>query len=485
MLFSSYTFLLAFLPLVVAGSWSLRGKNARLVFLTAASWVFYAWWDWHYLPLLVTSTALNYVAGLLIARQPDPQRRKLLLATSISINVALLGYVKYSGFFLDSLEGLASQFGMPVDSPALDILLPIGISFYTFISIAYTVDVYRGAVEPARNFFEYATFVGLFAHVVAGPILRFTDMSERLRRPLARLTAHDAMMGLFFLGCGLVKKVLIADQLAPSLDELFASPGDLGLIAGWAAAIGYSLQLYFDFSGYSDMAVGCAWLLGYRYPQNFDSPYKAVSVTDFWSRWHMTLSHWLRDYLFFPMARRYAAGSSLRASRGDRVGTYGCLILTMVVAGLWHGAAWTFVVWGAMHGFALAGERAQRDHRRLAGRPAPMPSAVRTAMHRVLTFGFVAATFAVFRSPSLAAAGDVLSSMLGAQGLESVSELEALLGLRFAALLVLLLVFVNTVPNTWQIKVTPRIRYGLALGTGSAIALMSLAQLHTFIYFQF
>jgi len=484
MLFSSYTFLFAFLPLVVAGSWSLRG-SARLVFLTLASWVFYGWWDWQYLPLLVASTGLNYASGLLIAREADVHRRKLVLATSISVNVVLLGYVKYADFFLGSLQGIGSTLGLPVDAPALGVLLPIGISFYTFISIGYTVDVYRGAVEPARNFFEYSTFVGLFAHVIAGPILRFTDVSERLRRPLPRLTSQDAMMGLFFLGCGLVKKVLIADQLAPSVDGLFADPGDLGLITGWAAAVGYSFQLYFDFSGYSDMAVGCAWLLGYRYPQNFDSPYKAVSVTDFWARWHMTLSHWLRDYLFFPLARRYAVGSSLRASRRDRVGTYGCLLLTMVIAGLWHGAAWTFVVWGAMHGLALAAERARHDRRRRSGRTAPTPSVARTALHRVLTFGFVVASFAVFRSPSLAAAGDVLSSMLGARGVESLAEVGMLLDLRFAASLALLLVFVNTVPNTWRIKVAPRVRYGLALGTASAIALMSLAQLHTFIYFQF
>ena len=485
MLFSSYTFLFAFLPLVLIGSWSLEGKNARLVFLTLASWVFYGWWDWRYLPLLIASTGLNYAAGLLIARADDPSRRKLLLTVSISINVALLGYVKYTDFFLNSLQGISSTLGLPIDMPALDVLLPIGISFYTFISIGYTVDVYRRAIEPTRSFFEYSTFVGLFAHVIAGPILRFNDVSERLRRPLARLSSQDAMMGLFFLGCGLIKKVLIADRLAPSVDFLFSDPSDLGLVTAWAAGIGYALQLYFDFSGYSDMAVGCAWLLGYRYPQNFNSPYTAVSITDFWTRWHMTLSRWLRDYLFFSMARRYAVGSSRRAGSRERLGTYGCLFLTMVIAGLWHGAAWTFVLWGAMHGAGLAGERAYRDYRRLAGRPALQPSAARTAIHRVLTFAFVVATFAVFRSPSLTAARDVLSSMVGAQGVESFSQLGALLSLPFVSLLAVLLVFVNLAPNTWKIKVPARIRYGLALGAASAIALMSIAQIHTFIYFQF
>jgi alginate O-acetyltransferase complex protein AlgI len=485
MLFSSYTFLFAFLPLVLVGWWGLKGKNARLAFLTLASWVFYGWWDWRFVPLLIASTALNYVAGIAIARTTDADRRRILLATSISINVALLGYFKYSGFFVDSLQGLGSTLGLPVDLPRIDVLLPIGISFYTFISISYTVDVYRGSIEATRNFLEYSTFVGGFAHLIAGPILRFGEVSEQLRRPPMRLTSHFAMMGLFFLGCGLVKKVLIADRLAPSVDFLFSDPSDLGLVTAWAAAIGYSLQLYFDFSGYSDMAVGCAWLLGFRYPQNFNSPYRAVSVTDFWTRWHMTLSRWLRDYLFFPLARRYATGSSLGAGRRERLGTYACLFLTMAIAGLWHGAAWTFVVWGAMHGVALASERAYRDHRRLAGLPARPPSTTRKAVHRVATFVFVVVGFSVFRSPSLGAAGEVLSSMLGVHGVESLGQLENLLTAQFVALLAILLVFVNAVPNTWQIKVAPRVRYGLALGTATAIAIMSIAELHTFIYFQF
>jgi len=292
------------------------------------------------------------------------------------------------------------------------------------------------------------------------------------------------MRGLFFVGCGLAKKVLIADRLSPSVDRLFLHAGHLGLITGWAAAIGYSLQLYFDFSAYSDMAIGCGWLLGFRYPQNFDSPYKAVSITDFWGRWHMTLSRWLRDYLFFSMARRFAVGSSRRAGRRERMGTYACLFLTMVIAGLWHGAAWTFVVWGAIHGVGLACERAHHDYRRRSGRPAPHPSQARKAMHRTLTFVFVVAAFAVFRSPSLGAAREMLSSMVGAHGVD-LGQLRTLVTVEFGVLLAVLLVFVNVAPNTWQIKVEPRVRYGLALGIVSAIAIMSIAKLHTFIYFRF
>jgi alginate O-acetyltransferase complex protein AlgI len=485
MLFNSYTFLFAFLPLVVAGTWSLKGRNARLTFLTLASWVFYGWWDWRYLALLIASTALNYGAGLVIARAVRAERRKLLLAGSIAINIALLGYFKYAGFFLSSLQGLGSAFRLPMHLPRLDIVLPIGISFYTFISISYLVDVFRRALDPTRNFLEYSTFVGLFPHLIAGPILRFNDISEQLRRPAATLTFQDAMRGLFFLGCGLGKKVLIADRLGPSVDRLFSSPTHLGLVSGWAAAIGYSLQLYFDFSGYSDMAIGCASLLGFRYPQNFDSPYKAASITDFWNRWHMTLSRWLRDYLFFSMARRFAVGSARRAGTRERLGTYASLFVTMVIAGLWHGAAWTFVVWGGLHGVSLACERAHHDYRRRSGRPAPNPSTARKGVHRTLTFMFVVAAFAVFRSPSLGTAGELLSSMLGVRGVESLGRLRTLITVEFGVLLAVLLVFVNVVPNTWEIKVAPRVRYGLALGVVFAIAIMSITKLHTFIYFQF
>jgi alginate O-acetyltransferase complex protein AlgI len=485
MLFSSYAFLFAFLPVVLAGWWGLRSRAARLAFLTLASWVFYGWWDWRFVPLLVALTVLNFVAGLAIARAGDAARRKSLLVAAIAIDVAVLGYFKYAGFFVESLDGLGSAVGLGGTVGGIDVLLPIGISFYTFISIAYVVDVYRRAIEPTRSLLEYATFVGGFPHVIAGPILRFGDVSERLRRPASALTSSLAMVGLFFLVCGLFKKVVIADRLAPSVDLLFADPDRLGLVTAWAAAIGYSLQLYFDFSGYSDMAVGIAWLLGFRYPQNFDSPYKATSLTDFWTRWHMTLSRWLRDYLFFPLARRYATGSSRGAGRRERLGTYACLFLTMAIAGLWHGAAWTFVVWGAMHGLVLASERGYRDLRRLGGRRAPVVSRFRKAVQRAATFGFVVAAFVVFRSPSLPAAGDVLAAMLGLNGIESGESLEALLTPQFVALLAVLLVFVNAVPNTWQVNVAPRIRYGLVLGAAAAVALMSIAVVQTFIYFQF
>ncbi|MGH3130220.1 MAG: MBOAT family O-acyltransferase [Gaiellaceae bacterium] len=466
MLFNSYTFLFGFLPPVLLGWWLLRPKNYRLAFLTLASWVFYAWWDWRFLPLMLFSTTVDYVAALAISGTDDERRRRLLLAASLSVNLGILAYFKYAGFFVESLDGIGRALGLPVDLPSLDILLPIGISFYTFNSMSYTIDVFRRKVEPTRNILEYTTFVALFPHLIAGPIVRFTDLARQLSRPVTTLTSRTAAIGLFFLSCGLVKKLLLADQLDPHVDRLFASPGDLGLVSAWAAAVGYSLQLYFDFSGYSDMAIGLAWLLGFRFPQNFNSPYKAQNISDFWRRWHMTLSSWIRDYIFIPLG----------GSRRGPARTVVILLVTMFLGGLWHGAAWTFVVWGLLHGVYLGGHAVLR-------RAGLTPSSV--VLNRAITFALVVAAFVIFRAPNLDVAGTILSAMLGLGGIDSLGQLDALVPGRFALALVALLVFVNVAPNTWEIRVAPRVRYGLATGIAAAVAIMTIASPHPFIYFQF
>src|SRR5213080_3205211 len=413
MLFNSYLFLFGFLPPVFVGCWALRRKNLRLAFLTLSSWFFYAWWDWRFLPLMLSTTMVDYVAALALQRTDDERRRRLLLIGSLSINLSLLGYFKYAGFFVGSLNGIGRALGAPVDLPDLHILLPIGISFYTFNSMSYTIDVFRRRVTPTKHLLEYTTFVALFPHLIAGPIVRFTDLAEQLRRPRPSLTSKAASVGLFFLACGLTKKLLIADQLNPYVDRLFAHSGELGFLTSWAAAFGYSLQLYFDFSGYSDMAVGLAWLLGFQFPQNFNSPFKAVNVSDFWRRWHMSLSSWFRDYLFIPL------GGSQRSAKRTVLN----LVVTMFLAGLWHGAAWTFVVWGLVHGLFLGSHAVLR-------RAGLTPAS--TALNRVVTFLLVCAAFVIFRSPSLGVAGDVLSSMLGLHGLDGPARLHALLPARFA-----------------------------------------------------
>ena len=467
MLFNSYVFLFGFLPAVLVGWWGLsRWKQLRLAFLTGASWFFYAWWDWRYLPLLIGATSIDYVAGLLIADCESETRRRLLLAASLATNIGILAYFKFAGFFLGSLDGIGAALGLGAPLPALHIILPVGISFYTFNSMSYTIDIFRRRIEPTHNMLEYTTFVALFPHLVAGPIVRFTDLADQLKHLTPRLTSENAARGMYFLSCGLVKKLLIADQLSPRVDMLYAAHAHLGLATGWAAAIGYSLQLYFDFSGYSDMAVGLAFLLGFRFPQNFNSPFKAVNISDFWRRWHMSLSSWFRDYLFIPL------GGSRRGARRTVLN----LVFVMALVGLWHGAGWTFVVWGLLHGFFLGSHAVLR-------RAGWTPSSV--AVNRAVTFLLVCAAFVIFRAPSLGVAGEVLSSMAGLHGLDSSSQLAALVPVDFALLMAGLLVFVHAAPNTWQIRLRPRVWQGVAAGVAAGLAVMTIAQPHPFLYFQF
>jgi len=466
MLFNSFSFLFGFLPCVLVGWWLLPTKPLRLAFLTGASWFFYAWWDWRYLPVLIGATSVDYVAGLWISRSEDERYRRLLLVASLTTNVGILAYFKYAGFFLETLNGIASGVGLPPDLATLHVVLPIGISFYTFNSMSYTIDIFRRRIEPTRNVLEYTTFVALFPHLIAGPIVRFTDLAGQLRRLTPRLTTRHAALGCFFLSCGLVKKLLVADQLHPYVGSLYANHAHLGVLTGWAAAVGYSLQLYFDFSGYSDMAVGLAWLLGFRFPQNFNSPFKAENISDFWRRWHMSLSSWFRDYLFIPLGgSRYGAGRTVRN-----------LVITMFLAGLWHGAAWTFVIWGLLHGLLLAAHAVLRR----AGLTPPW-----VWLNRTVTFLLVCGLFVIFRSLSLRVAGDVLGAMFGLHGLDSAARLHALLPLRFAVGLAALIVFVNVAPNTWQIRLRPRVWQGMAVGIAAAVAIMTISQPHPFIYFQF
>jgi alginate O-acetyltransferase complex protein AlgI len=472
MLFNSYVFLFAFLPAVLVGTWALRSKNPRLLFLTLASWTFYAWWNWKFLPLMLSTTMVDYVAALAIHRTDVARRRNAWLVASLTVNLSLLGYFKYAQFFVNSIDGIGKWVGLPVAPPVLHIVLPIGISFYTFNSMSYTIDVWRRRVEPTKHILEYTTFVALFPHLIAGPIVRFIDLQPQLRFPRPKLTSEAAGVGAYFFTCGLVKKLLIADRLAPHVNALFPSIQNphvvdgLGFFSSWAGALGYSLQLYFDFSGYSDMAVGLAWLIGFRFPQNFNSPYKAVNVSDFWRRWHMSLSAWFRDYLFIPLG----------GSRRGPARTFFNLVVTMFLAGLWHGAAWTFVIWGLVHGLALGVHGVLRNF-------GWTPKSV--IFNRVVTFIFVVAAFVIFRAPSLHVAGQYFWHMVGGGGVESWSDLKVFVPGSFVLLLVACLVFVQFAPNTWELKLKPRVFYGLATGVAAAVAIMSIAVPHPFLYFQF
>jgi D-alanyl-lipoteichoic acid acyltransferase DltB (MBOAT superfamily) len=466
-LLNSYTFLLVFLPVVVVLYWVVPKGYPRLLFLIAASLVFYGLWDWRYIPLLLATTLVDWVAGHYLARseaEGASRRRKLILAAAVAINLAFLGYFKYRGFFVDQLDGLFGLFAAEAPFSVVKLLLPIGISFYTFAGISYAVDMFRGQYREAKSVIHYLAWVTLFPYILAGPIIRYGHVGEQLERPQQRFRWALIGTGLFFIIMGFAKKALVADMMAPYVNELFSHHAQLGLWSGWAAALGYTLQLYFDFSGYSDMAVGVALMIGLRFPQNFDSPYKAVNPSDFWRRWHMTLSGWLRDYLFIPLG----------GSRGGTLFTVRNLMITFLLGGLWHGPAWTFVFWGLLWGFY------QSVHV-VAKKYGLAPKWV--WLNRILTFVAATVAWVFFRASSLRAAKDVLESMVGLHGVSGDGLLKV--APLLAAFIVGGLLWVNLLPNTWQIQPRPKLRYALLLGIVLAAALLTLAKPSAFLYVQF
>lgn len=465
MLFNSYVFCLLFLPLVLAVWWWLPGTRLRLGALTLASYLFYGWWDWRFVPLMLLSTSADYVAGGYLARSGDAARRRVCLGLLLAFNLGILGVFKYFDFFTGTLNGLGVLLGAPMDLPLLHLVLPVGISFYTFNSISYTIDIYRGRLAPARGFLEFAAFVAMFPHLIAGPIVRYADMAPQLEAVPPRPERAAWVMGLWFLVLGLAKKVLLADALADQVvTPLWHQWASLDSGEAWLATLGYTLQIYFDFSGYSDMAVGLAFLLGFRFPQNFNSPYRATNIAEFWRRWHMSLSFWLRDYLYIPLG-----GSERGAGRAARN-----LLLVMFLGGLWHGAAWTFVLWGLYHGLLLAGHAWCRRHA-LVPRAGPLAA--------LLTFVLVMLGWVLFRSASLAEAAHLLGVMTGF--VAGAGGNGGLLGLFAYPLLLFALGIVWFSPNSWELRF-PRTRLaavGLALLALACV--LRFAAPSPFLYFQF
>ena len=381
------------------------------MFLALASLFFYGWWDWRYVALLLSSIAINYTLGRAIHRAEGRARYRTLVL-GIAFNLALLGFFKYTNFFLGTVSEIT---GTPI--PFAHIVLPLGISFFSFTQIAFLVDVYRRlAVE--FNFTNYTLFVTYFPHLIAGPVLHHKEMMPQFASAeMGRPKAEDFAVGIAMFTIGLAKKVLIADTFA-----LFASPlfggAEAGahpaLIAAWVGAIAYTMQIYFDFSGYSDMAIGLSRMFGVRLPVNFDSPYQATSVIDFWRRWHMTLSRFLRDYLYIPL------GGNRFGERRRQLN----LMATMVLGGLWHGASWTFVVWGTLHGIYLTINHAWRSAH--GGQPAQGIPA--RAAGWALTFAAVVVAWVFFRAASFHGALSVLAGMSGLNGIILPDKLAGPLG---------------------------------------------------------
>ena len=407
MSFASQLFLFAFLPLVLA-AFALAPQRGRQPVLLLASLAFCAWAaPAAVLPLLAVAV-VDHACGRVIAG--DGAHRRLALGVSLATNLGLLGVFKYSAFAVENLNALLRAAGLPdLAAPeAVRLALPLGISFYTFQSLAYTVDLYYRRGEPARGLVEYATFLAFFPRLTAGPIARFKAVAGDLRAPAFSLTAFSR--GAFFFSVGLAKKVALGNPCGTVADLAFAA-GSLRPADAWLGLLAFALHIYFDFSGYTDMAIGLGLLFGIELPANFDRPYRARSITEFWRRWHITLSNWLRDFLFLPIA--YAAARRLaRLELSPRREEYASYVVaavaTMTVAGLWHGAAWTFVAWGLIHGVVMALERAVARKRFYRATPDLAKSAV--------TFLIVLLAWVFFRSATLADAGRYLGALLGVGG---------------------------------------------------------------------
>ena len=402
MLFPTATFAIFFM-LVLPLSWLLmpRGERWR-PFIILASYVFYSAWDWRFVFLLAASTVWNQLFAQAIHRRSDRRTRKLLVAAAVAGNVALLGYFKYFDFFLTSTNNLFAFVGIDVPLEARSIILPVGISFFTFMGISYVVDVYRRDFEPV-GLGKFAAYLSFFPHLVAGPIVRPGELIPQLESPRDPRYV-DTARAFFLIGTGLFMKVVIANYLAANIvDQVFGAPNQHSSLEVLVGIYAYAVQIYADFFGYTNIAIGIALLLGFRFPQNFDAPYAAVSIQDFWRRWHMTLSRWLRDYVYIPFG----------GNRGRRLFTYRNLMLTMLIGGLWHGAGWTFVAWGAIHGAALVGERWWRDRPAYVERPS---TAWRRTWQRVVTFQVVCFAWIFFRSDSFSDAWDLIVRLFTAWG---------------------------------------------------------------------
>jgi len=462
---------IVFLVIVVAAYWRLprRGQN---VFLLCASYFFYGWWDWRFLLLMIASTCVDYMIGRQLPLVTDTARRRSLLVLSLVINFSILGFFKYFNFFTASFASLLTSIGIHgLPMSVLRIILPPGISFYTFQEVAYIVDVYKGKIRPARSFVDYALFISLFPHLIAGPIQQPGHLLPQVQRDRVP-DGNRIFDGLLLILFGLFQKCIIADNCALIANAAFN--GRFGQATAPVVLLGtyaFAWQIYGDFAGYSNIARGSAQLLGFHFMINFRQPYLATSLQDFWRRWHISLSSWLRDYLYIPLG----------GSRKGEGRTYGNLLTTMLLGGLWHGANWTFVVWGAIHGGGLALERVLG----LKSEEDSAPTWIGRWAKRILLFNFVCVTWIFFRAASLSAAVEFLL------GLGRFSwEANYFTALRFLAIfagtmfLIDLRMELAGEEYPFQ-KISPLMRVGVGAAAVLAIAMFGANQTNAFIYFQF
>jgi len=468
MLFVEFRFFWFFF-VVFSVYWSLRENRSRKIWLLVCSYIFYAAWNWKFLFLLMGSSLLDYIVGMMLARTENPRARRGWLILSLVANLGTIGLFKYYNFFVTSAAALLAWLGLPASIHTLNIIIPVGVSFYTFHSMSYTIDVYRGKMRAVSSLLDVTCFIGFFPQMVAGPIVRAKSFLPQLQS-LRRFSDVDVRGALVLFLTGFIKKACIADALALSVDRYFAAPWSFDTVSAWVAVLFYAIQIYCDFSGYTDMAIACARLLGYELTINFRFPYFSRDIAEFWQRWHISLSSWLRDYLFL----------SLGGARGTHWFAYRNIMITMLLGGLWHGAAWTFVIFGALHGTALV---VHHEWKRWT-RKIPVLRAAIWWIACPLTFYFVCITMVFFRSGDLSRAGTALRSfvLFSDNGVEQLGawKLWIVLALGF-------LHWLNsrgTFANWWRRGPDPV--FAAAYGCTSATVLLFIPQHYTpFIYFQF
>ena len=395
MLFNSYGFIFIFFPVVFYVYFYLHDKKlirTGKAWLTGSSFFFYAWWNPIYLPLLLFSISVNYFIGLRFAQDTNSKTRNLFLTTGIIFNLVLLGYFKYTNFFISNINSLLGS-----EISLVHLILPLGISFFTFSQIAYLADCYKGR-SAETDFLNYALFVSFFPKMIQGPIARYEEIAPQFINPKNNGKDYTNMAtALFVFAMGLFKKVFIADNLADWANHGFDTAKHLSFLAAWATSLSYTLQLYFDFSGYTDMAIGIALMFNISLPANFNSPYQAVSIQDFWRRWHITLSCFLRDYIYIPLG----------GNRRGKLRTYLNILVTFLLGGIWHGAGWTFIFWGILHGLALSVNRIWQN----------LGFKINTALSWFITFNFVNLAWVFFRAKEWKDALKVLKGMFGLTGI--------------------------------------------------------------------
>lgn len=481
MLFNSAFFLLLFLPIALLGWYNIKTLNGRLIFMTVISSIFYGYWDYRFVFLMLGSVVLDYFCGKQIYkyRESDVLKARRWVTLSIVINLCILGFFKYFNFFIDSLYAIFPIQSI-VHSPALQIILPVGISFYIFESMTYSVDIFKGIARPAKSILHLSTYISMFPRLNAGPIVRYSYIEDQLRDISDKINYENLARGLFIFALGLLRKLFIADFFAEWADYFFDLKIERQFWVSWAGTLSYTFQIYFDFSAYCEMAYGLGVMLGFEFPKNFNSPYKAISFSDFWKRWHIALSEFLRDYLYIPLG----------GNRTTEFKTYRNLMITMLLGGLWHGASWMFVIWGALHGSYLMLEKFASRQKVIILH--------QLKLYRVVVFIGVCLAWIFFRSSELSFAFHTFKSCLMLNGFEDFSETYKISGginvpvfarymggVKNIAALCMALVFVNVAPNVYQLKFKNNWLYAVITAVVLFVCLLNIEKPSPFIYFQF